>query len=267
MPYSIGRGKHTCTKVIGVGEVAMHENSDGSYRTVIGDGRTPLNELPTFSGEPRGALRDTFAAAALTGLLAAPTDKDRSSEYWARFSYEIADAMLRERDNHIADASKMVKTPGEPVPPCFDPAWSKYQAWVAQNAAIVKRAMDRAKTNHDAAPAARANAESVAPQPTAGDRSGNPTSHSGTGNTQEPVAWALQHENGDLRIGLYFEPDRAYEYAHACGDTVVPLYRHPQPTLTDEEREAVEVAAVAYAADHGERFAAILRKLLERLHK
>lgn len=42
-------------------------------------------------------LRDTFAAAALTGLLAAPTDKDRSSEYWARFSYEIADAMLRER--------------------------------------------------------------------------------------------------------------------------------------------------------------------------
>jgi len=41
--------------------------------------------------------RDTFAAAALTGLLAAPTDKDRSLEYWARLSYETADAMLRER--------------------------------------------------------------------------------------------------------------------------------------------------------------------------
>lgn len=37
--------------------------------------------------------------------------------------------------------------------------------------------------------------------------------------------------------------------------------------LTDEEREAVEVAAAAYAADHGERFAAVLRRLLERLHK
>jgi len=37
-------------------------------------------------------------------------------------------------------------------------------------------------------------------------------------------------------------------------------------TLTDEEREAVEVAAAAYADDHGERFAAILRSLLERLH-
>ncbi len=34
--------------------------------------------------------------------------------------------------------------------------------------------------------------------------------------------------------------------------------------LTDEEREAVEVAAAAYADDHGERFAAALRALLER---
>jgi hypothetical protein len=35
--------------------------------------------------------------------------------------------------------------------------------------------------------------------------------------------------------------------------------------LTDAEREAVEVAAEAYASDHGERFAATLRALLERL--
>jgi hypothetical protein len=35
--------------------------------------------------------------------------------------------------------------------------------------------------------------------------------------------------------------------------------------LTDEEREAIEVAAAAYADDHGERFAAILRSLLTRL--
>lgn len=41
--------------------------------------------------------RDHLAAAALTGLLAAPTDKDRSMDYWARLSYEAADAMLRER--------------------------------------------------------------------------------------------------------------------------------------------------------------------------
>ena len=38
-----------------------------------------------------------------------------------------------------------------------------------------------------------------------------------------------------------------------------------KPTLTDAEREAVEVAAEAYAGDHGRRFAATLRGLLERL--
>ena len=38
-----------------------------------------------------------------------------------------------------------------------------------------------------------------------------------------------------------------------------------QPVLTDAEREAVEVAAAAYADDHGERFAATLRALLQRL--
>jgi hypothetical protein len=35
-------------------------------------------------------------------------------------------------------------------------------------------------------------------------------------------------------------------------------------TLTDAEREAIEVAAEAYSSDHGERFAEILRGLLER---
>lgn len=44
-------------------------------------------------------LRDQFAAAALTGLLAAPTDKDRSMDYWARLAFEAADAMLRKRGN------------------------------------------------------------------------------------------------------------------------------------------------------------------------
>jgi hypothetical protein len=48
------------------------------------------------------------------------------------------------------------------------------------------------------------------------------------------------------------------------GGRTVPLYRHAQPTLTDAEREAVEVAAEAYADDHGERFAATLRGLLDR---
>jgi hypothetical protein len=43
----------------------------------------------------------------------------------------------------------------------------------------------RVTTDHDAAPAATANAESVAPLPTATDGSGNPTSH-GTGDISTP---------------------------------------------------------------------------------
>jgi len=35
-------------------------------------------------------------------------------------------------------------------------------------------------------------------------------------------------------------------------------------TLSNAEREAIEVAAEAYSSDHGERFAEILRLLLTR---
>jgi hypothetical protein len=70
-----------------------------------------------------------------------------------------------------------------------------------------------------------------------------------------PVAWASVAENGQPMCLGYDRPIDA---------TAVPLYRHAQPTLTDAEREAVEVAAEAYADDHGERFAATLRGLLDR---
>jgi hypothetical protein len=41
----------------------------------------------------------------------------------------------------------------------------------------------------------------------------------------------------------------------------VPLYRHPQPTLTDAEREAIEWYAAYGTGDHS----ATLRSLLARL--
>jgi len=81
---------------------------------------------------------------------------------------------------------------------------------------------------------------------------------------QEPVAWAVVYPTGDAGVLCFFKRD-AEERATAS-DRVVPLYRQPKPTLTDEEREAIEVAAAAYADDHGERFAATLRSLLERLN-
>jgi hypothetical protein len=78
---------------------------------------------------------------------------------------------------------------------------------------------------------------------------------------QEPVAWAAVGRNGVPMWLAYHRQDA--EGAVVGMAEVVPLYR--SPTLTAEEREAVEVAAQAYADDHGERFAATLRALLERL--
>ena len=49
------------------------------------------------------------------------------------------------------------------------------------------------------------------------------------------------------------------------GDCPEPENAADEDILTDDEREAVEVAAAAYADDHGERIAATLRGLLERL--
>jgi hypothetical protein len=81
------------------------------------------------------------------------------------------------------------------------------------------------------------------------------------------VAWAVMLSSGCI-YGLHEEQWEAtaiceamktHDISHAL---IVPLYR--QPTLTDAEREAVEVAAQAYVADHGERFAATLRALLSR---
>ena len=51
----------------------------------------------------------------------------------------------------------------------------------------------------------------------------------------------------------------------AKGDFPKPDNAANGDILTDEEREAVAVAAEAYASDHGERFAATLRALLQRL--
>ena len=87
--------------------------------------------------------RDTFAAAALTGLLSDPQNHWPTAMQWEcllKHAYTWADAMLAARGT---------------------------------------------TSDHDAAPAAKANAESVAPLPTATDGSGNPTSH-GTGDISTP---------------------------------------------------------------------------------
>lgn len=55
--------------------------------------------------------------------------------------------------------------------------------------------------------------------------------------TREPVAWAALREDGDI-AWVGYTPEGAAD--GACGRQIVPLFRQPQPTLTDAEREALE---------------------------
>lgn len=149
--------------------------------------------------------RDTFAAAALTGLLS--NVQRYQNEPLTRQAYEIADFMLREqvRDSRTANT-----------------------------------------TTYDAA---------TPPQGSVPD----------SGNWNEPVAWAAWFDDEDKPDAdfLFRNKEQADCWCRKRGADSVPLYRHPQPTLTDEEREAVK-----WAADHLDASgfgSATLRKLLERL--
>jgi hypothetical protein len=80
-----------------------------------------------------------------------------------------------------------------------------------------------------------------------------------------PVAWAAVASNG---TPLWLSYDRR-DAGMPIGGRVIPLYSHRSPTLTDAEREAVELAAedCRYHQDPGGRAAfieATLRGLLDR---
>ena len=91
----------------------------------------------------------------------------------------------------------------------------------------------------------------------------------------EPVAWAVMPANSDYCVTLSTRREAAQkaaerkvevgEYATMDDIVVVPLYRHPQPTLTDAER-----SLLAMLADHPRTHeimpyeVATLRGLLER---
>jgi hypothetical protein len=80
---------------------------------------------------------------------------------------------------------------------------------------------------------------------------------------QGPVAWAV--ESGAAYPALcHTHCDALHVAARNRGSDVVPLYRQPQPTLTDEEREVLGRVAddASYRATrHTER---VVRQLLER---
>ncbi len=188
-------------------------------------------------------MRDHFAAAALAGLLTSDDVGEESNAFGqaiCQSAYLWAAAMLRERGNHIADAGKMVETP----------------------------------TTHDAAPAAKARTDADRGRTDKADsRPGK-----GTGDTTEPVAWEV-FLPGAGTYAIHSFRWEAAAIAHALLSNegtiaaVCPLFRQPQPTLTDAERAALEAACNFYshecetdgATDDDYQNAATLRGLLERL--
>jgi hypothetical protein len=180
--------------------------------------------------------RDTFAAAALTGLLANGSGLIAANglNQWraigngyrhedvAATSYELADAMLRERE----------------------------------------------RTNHDAVPEARAKPSSTGHAATLDTAvvAGLQRESVGTGNTQEPIGWIVSAVETGEQWFCFGKPSVTSNYAR----TVTPLYR--SPALTDEEREAIEIAAAVlddeyYGTNCKKELAAVatLRELLERM--
>jgi hypothetical protein len=113
---------------------------------------------------------------------------------------------------------------------------------ICQSAYLWADAMlrERAKTNHDAAPAARAApSESSAPL----------GKGLGTGDTTEPVAWAVMLADGERIYDVYAlaEDAKAIDEAVTGNHGVLPLYRQPPCqefsrknwTLTDAEAETL----------------------------
>jgi hypothetical protein len=75
----------------------------------------------------------------------------------------------------------------------------------------------------------------------------------------DPVAWMVQNDDGE-RWMCHNRPAAA-KYGLKC----FPLFAKPQPTLTAEEREAIERAAFVSDQAGLEKSADTIRKLLERL--
>jgi hypothetical protein len=249
--------------------------------------------------------RDHFAAAALAGLLANPKDNDSTADTIRFWAWNWADAMLREREQ----TGSRPTIDGIPVPP--DP------------------------TNHDAAPAARAQLPTGGHASGGSDSVGNdkaePLASLGTGDTEEPVAfavmsggraydiydtcgeaeaicrwlceeesgdiwrvvplvpcdatqpshathgecsvppegtepvaWAVENPAGDIHT-IAYRRDRAEDYLASASERVVPLYRHPQPAITEAELDALYhgTAVLLWEGHTREEGSAASRNLLQ----
>ena len=87
---------------------------------------------------------------------------------------------------------------------------------------------------------------------------------------RNPAAWLAVAADGSESSAVYALKEQADAAAQEWDWMVVPLYRQPQPTLTAEEREAIEwaaemIPAMAHPSSCSAHIhAAALRALLER---
>ena len=91
------------------------------------------------------------------------------------------------------------------------------------------------------------------------------------GSHGDAIGWVM-FKNGTMVLDVVWtDRDEAEKYclgAYSGTAEVVGVYRQPQPTLTDEEREAIWTVAEAYAENGGdsesERIATIMQGLWQR---
>lgn len=99
-----------------------------------------------------------------------------------------------------------------------------------------------AKTDHDAAPAARAQLptgdHASGGSGSVGTDNADPLTRWGTGDTQEPVAWGVATSSGVIATSISRIDAVDMQSDYECDTEVIPLYR--SPTLTEEEREVLE---------------------------
>jgi hypothetical protein len=84
---------------------------------------------------------------------------------------------------------------------------------------------------------------------------------------QNPICWGLLCSSGIIEVVTDTEQELIDYKATDPDDSevIIPLYRHPQPTLTDEEREAIEWCLSLPVLDRDIVRMIPLRSLLERL--
>ena len=94
----------------------------------------------------------------------------------------------------------------------------------------------------------------------------NEPSLASAGSHGEPVAWAVVLADGQRIYDVYGieEEAKAIDEAVTGNHGIVPLYRQPQPALTDEEREAIDPVDFGGLTD-AEREA--LMKVLRRVRE